>query len=306
MTQPKIVAIGYLHLDWLLRVDHFPINAAEHQPLGDIALEPGGMCNFLISGQRFRAQTTALDVIGADKEGNSLVEQLAAEGVDVSQVIRIQKARSRTVAVLSDSAGRHTFLPFLGDQFPEKSLSGAWLDKVDAADALYLDGFSLRGAAVRGAVLDAAKRVHKQGNKVFMDPGPAASEIPLDLLKSVNGVFITAEELHTWFTAREEASEVQQLQDLGVDLVVVKKGAAGCTVYDNGRQFDRPGFPVNVRDAMGAGDVFNAAFITQFLQGQLIERCAEFANAAGAAAVQKFGAGRNVPTWEEVEAILAK
>jgi sugar/nucleoside kinase (ribokinase family) len=61
---------------------------------------------------------------------------------------------------------------------------------------------------------------------------------------------------------------------------------------------------VDVRDTNGAGDSFAAAFIYGYLQGWPPEEIGAFANAMGAAKVQKFGAGRNVPTLDEIEKVF--
>jgi sugar/nucleoside kinase (ribokinase family) len=88
-------------------------------------------------------------------------------------------------------------------------------------------------------------------------------------------------------------------------MVVTKQGPEGCTVFSRGSApIKCPGFNVEVRDTMGAGDVFNAAFILSTLEGKSSFESGRFANAAGASKVQKFGAGKNVPSLDEVERLM--
>jgi len=61
-----------------------------------------------------------------------------------------------------------------------------------------------------------------------------------------------------------------------------------------------------VRDTSAAGDSFDAAFIYAYLRGWSLADVAAFANAVGAAKVQKIGSGTQVPTADEVRAVLKK
>jgi sugar/nucleoside kinase (ribokinase family) len=304
LTKIRIATIGYLISDWLVAVEHFPVLPGDHQTLGEIAVEPGGMCNFLIAGQRLGGQMTALDAIGADRYGLDLLDTLDKEGVDTRGVMRMAGARSRGVMVMSSPEDEHVFLAYPGSVMPEQSFNLDWQRVLAESEALYLDGFSLRQEHVRSAALAAAQWMAGQGKKVFFDPGPAADLGARVILPRLDGLFLTAGEISRW-TERGVEELFGGSQNLA--FVAVKEGAGGCTIYTK----DEPalycrGFSVPVRDTLGAGDVFNAAFILSLLQGKSLAECADFANAAGAVQVQKFGAGRNVPTREEVEEMIGK
>ena len=300
----RIATIGYLISDWLAAVEHFPVVPGNHQTLGEIAVEPGGMCNFLIAGQRLGGQMTALDAIGADSYGLDLLDALEKEGVDTSEVVRVGGARSRGVMVMNDAADRHVFMAYPGDEMPVQSFNTDWQRVLDGTDTLYLDGFTLRQEHVHSAALAAAQWMAGQGKKVFFDPGPAADPDARAVLPRLDGLFLTAAELSRWGEGgvMELFGESQRLA-----LIVVKEGAGGCTIYAKGEPaLHCRGFSMPVRDTLGAGDVFNAAFILTLLQGKPLAECGAFANAAGAVQVQQFGAGKNVPTREEVEEMVEK
>jgi sugar/nucleoside kinase (ribokinase family) len=90
----------------------------------------------------------------------------------------------------------------------------------------------------------------------------------------------------------------------GPRILVIKQGPAGCTVITRDRLERVPGFQVPVVDMVGAGDCFDAAFLAGYLNGLSLWECGRLANAMGAAAVGKRGAGRNMPTCDEVMALL--
>ena len=65
--------------------------------------------------------------------------------------------------------------------------------------------------------------------------------------------------------------------------VVVKQGNRGATVQAGERILSRPAF-LNTRvvDAIGAGDSFDAGFVSRFIQGDSLEDCLDFGNLMGA------------------------
>lgn len=56
---------------------------------------------------------------------------------------------------------------------------------------------------------------------------------------------------------------VRQVGDRGVPLVIITKGEEGSYLYHEGKTLFQPSFPVKVRDTMGAGDAYIAAFLTE-------------------------------------------
>jgi sugar/nucleoside kinase (ribokinase family) len=89
-------------------------------------------------------------------------------------------------------------------------------------------------------------------------------------------------------------------------MVIVKRGAKGCTVVTREAALDCPAYPVEVRDQIGCGDSFNAAFILAQLSQLPVDRCGMFANAVGAAKACKMGPGRNMPYPQEISALLSR
>jgi sugar/nucleoside kinase (ribokinase family) len=68
---------------------------------------------------------------------------------------------------------------------------------------------------------------------------------------------------------------------------------------------DVPGLDVRVRDTTAAGDCFDAGYLLAYLKGWSALDCARLGNCAGAAAVQKSGGGRNVPTVKEMRRMIS-
>jgi sugar/nucleoside kinase (ribokinase family) len=95
------------------------------------------------------------------------------------------------------------------------------------------------------------------------------------------------------------------LQARGPRLVCIKRGAEGVLVATSDDVFSEPAFRVRPRDTSGAGDAFDAAFITGLAHDLPVRQAAVLANAVGALTASKLGTGTRLPTREEVIAFLA-
>ena len=82
--------------------------------------------------------------------------------------------------------------------------------------------------------------------------------------------------------------EVREWFDL-VPVGCVTRGAAGATLFVNGEPYAVSGYPANVVDPTGAGDVFAAAFLIHYQRTQDAWEAAGFASAAGSLAVEGEG-----------------
>lgn len=76
----------------------------------------------------------------------------------------------------------------------------------------------------------------------------------------------------------------------GVEAVCITRGSDGCLIYAESQTYDIPGSPVEVADAVGAGDAFTAALISRRLMGWPWEQAALFANRVGGLVASKAGA----------------
>ncbi len=71
--------------------------------------------------------------------------------------------------------------------------------------------------------------------------------------------------------------------------VVVKLGAEGALVMTDSGSFYQPAIPAQVVDTTGAGDSFNAGFLSRFVRGASMSECAYAGAQAGARSVSQLG-----------------
>lgn len=91
---------------------------------------------------------------------------------------------------------------------------------------------------------------------------------------------------------RSEEDFVRRLlNDFDILVVVITRGKDGCLVYDKeGRKILNKGLPIDVKDAVGAGDAFSAAFLYTYIKTQDIFESARRGNLLGAYVASQKGA----------------
>jgi 2-dehydro-3-deoxygluconokinase len=93
---------------------------------------------------------------------------------------------------------------------------------------------------------------------------------------------------------------------MGPHTVVVKMGEKGAyAATSDGKTAMKKAFKVPVIDVIGAGDAFDAAFLSCRMRGFELDRSLEIANAAGALCVTVRGDVEAIPTFEDVQRFLA-
>jgi len=103
---------------------------------------------------------------------------------------------------------------------------------------------------------------------------------------------------------RDPEEAARRLLDLGVEIAFVKKGAEGVLVATRDRMITVPPTPVEVVCGLGAGDAFGAALVHGLLSGWNPERCAQYANAAGAIVASRLACADAMPTIDELNNLL--
>ena len=92
---------------------------------------------------------------------------------------------------------------------------------------------------------------------------------------------------------------------------VVKRGPMGCAVIDGAipasldEAFNGRGVTVEVLNVLGAGDAFNAGFLSGWLRGEDYDACCRYANACGALVVSRHGCAPAMPTRVELDHFIA-
>lgn len=284
----RIHIFGSLNADLLVEVDELPAR-------GETTI--GGNFRRLSGGkggnQAFAAARLAPDGvrvamaarIGDDEVGAMLREDLAAAGVDVTDVITVPGRPSGIAMITVDKTGANTIVVAPG-------ANAAWEDgeplhvDVDPGDLVVVQ-LEIPVRTVRHVVEHAAA----QGARVIVNAAPAHPEAS-GLLPFVDVLIVNEVEAQQLLGIEEPTPEAaaRARAHFGGDLVITK-GADGVIVAErSGSASQLPAFSIDAVDTVGAGDAFVGAFVAALAAGTDLISAAQFANASGAITAMTAGA----------------
>jgi sugar/nucleoside kinase (ribokinase family) len=303
-----VIVLNDLIADFSLRIATFPIRAQDLPKVSYIELGPGGATNVAISAAHFGLEVACLGEVGDDRFGAIVREGLSREGIDVSGIVVTPDARTPVAGVIVDERGEPAYLGYPGS-LQQMTLADGWAERIQSAQGLYADGWIER-MAERDIILAAFSLARDAGAPTFFDPGPGNPAIDnawqRDAAALATVLLATDEEASRLSGMDDPLASARALIANGSKLAVIKRGEAGCLLLGEGKTEVSPGFPVDVRDATGAGDSLAGAVMYGYLKELPLAALGTLANATGAAKVQKLGTGHNMPTLAEVRAVLER
>jgi len=303
-----IIILGDLIADLSMHIPSFPVEARAMPRATYMELGPGGATNVAIAASRLGLDVAVLGEVGDDQFGEVVLEGLVEEGVDITHVEVTPGAETPVAGVIVDSGAEPAYIGYPGSlqlkEFPE-----SWKGLIADARALFVDGWA-ETPDVPGLLLDGLKAASTADVPVFFDAGPGNPRVDnvwWDDALAYTTVFLATEDEARGFTHEEDPwLSARKILSGGPELVVIKRGPAGCILLTAEEEYIAPGFPVRVLDTTGAGDSLDAAILFAYLKGWPLEAMGQMANATGAAKVRKRGTGHNVPRPEETLELLER
>ena len=161
---------------------------------------------------------------------------------------------------------------------------------------LHISGPSLFSARIVDVAMTAVHLVKANGGSISFDPNVrkemlGAPGLPrlCAVLERCDTFLPSGEELMLLTEAGTPQGAIDEILSLGASTIVLKDGRNGATYYSiEGHTFSA-GYQVDEVDPTGAGDCFDATFLTCRLQGRSVEESLGYANASGAQAVAHRG-----------------
>ena len=297
----KILVIGSLNIDMVMKVDHMP-TAGETILCDGMKLVAGGKgANQACAAGRLGTDVTMLGAIGNDSHGEMQRDSLQRSGVDVSGLITKERVSTGTAFITVNKEGNNSIVVVQGanEQFTPEDIE-AHRDLLEECEIVIL-----QLEIPMDTVLYAVKLARTLGKTVILDPAPVPEHFPEELYQYVDIIKPNESELSR-LTGIADAQNhleeaVQIVKDHGVKNVLVTLGGDG--VYldtENESPVHIPAKKVEVVDTTAAGDSFTAALAAMLLEGKTLKEAAEFANQVSAIVVTREGAQDSIPTLQEV------
>ena len=289
------VGFGLNAVDHLVTIPRFPAFNTKTRLTAHYQMPGGQVSSAMVGVRRLGLKTSYVGKIGDDHEGRLLIESLEGEGVDCSNVIVAQNARTQSaVIVIEQFSGERTIL-WHHDDRTRISAEEINREMIVRGKVLHIDGFDTKAA------IAAAGWAREAGMPVTIDLDTAYPGID-DLLPLVDCLIMSqglADELSGIMDERESLKRLNGRY--GCYLVAMTQGARGALCYVEGQYIASTAFrPPVCQDTTGAGDAFRAGFVYGLVKGMTIEETLRTANAVAALQCRELGATRGLPKEEEL------
>jgi len=290
------VGFGLNAVDHLVTIPRFPAFNTKTRLTAHYQMPGGQVSSAMVGVRRLGLKTSYVGKIGDDHEGRLLIESLEGEGVDCSNVIVAQNARTQSaVIVIEQFSGERTIL-WHHDDRTRISPEEINREMIVRGKVLHIDGFDTKAA------IAAAGWAREAGMPVTIDLDTAYPGID-DLLPLVDCLIMSqglADELSGIMDERESLKRLNGRY--GCYLVAMTQGARGALCYVEGQYIASTAFrPPVCQDTTGAGDAFRAGFVYGLVKGMTIEETLRTANAVAALQCRELGATRGLPKEEELK-----
>lgn len=274
----------------------------------------GAPAIYAVAAARLGFPVQFIGSVGQDAFGRLLRLRLQEEGVGVAGLQVVPEHATGVAFVAYAQDGSREFVFHL-----RHSAAGVMTsDQVKPALFAGLGWLHLSGSTLalnegcQAACWRAVELAKAAGGRVSFDPNLRPELLPVDRAVALFSRFLdaadlllpTASEAHALAGIAEDDQAARVLLRRRDQILVYKRGAAGCTIYAAGKRLDIPGFQVQEVDPTGAGDCFNAAFLVGLEESWSLERAGRFACAAGALAVTRQGPMEGAPSRDDVNTFL--
>jgi 2-dehydro-3-deoxygluconokinase len=250
--------------------------------------------------------------VGDDPLGLGILDTLRAEGVDVSRAI-VDDAAPTGVLVRDTHAERRIDVVYAraGSAGSRLSLSDIDEEYLTSARVLHVTGITpALSQSARDATAAAVGLAADAGVTVCLDPNlrrrlwPDMGEARRTLLPLIerSQIVLLGHAEATLLTGEEDPGAAGQwLARRGVTTVGVKLGADGALGMSDGDCYHGAALKVHPADPIGAGDAFDAGFLSAWLRGLAMAECVDEGNLAAGLSVQVCGDIEGLPYRREIE-----
>jgi ribokinase len=315
MVQKRILVVGSLNMDQVVRVPHVPTLGETLLGAGSLRLIPGGKgANQAVAMARLGGSVTMAGRVGKDPFGTQLLQALQTATINTDLIVVEQEEVSGTAFIFLGPDGDNAIVvaPGTNAHMGQDNVQLAHIfEAIEHASAVVMQ-LEIPLETVQKVIVHA----YKLGVPVILNLAPT-QQLPRETLQRLSVLVVNETEAGLLSGQRVESVEDAKivatvLLEYGIPTVVITLGSRGALLTTR----DRPGGSirsiyqeapkVHVVDTTAAGDCFVGALTVALTEKQEPEQALCFAVYASALKVTRFGAQSGLPTREEVLAFKSE
>lgn len=302
----KVTIVGSINVDNIMHIKKLP-QPGETIAMSEFSKAAGGKgANQAVASSRAKNETIFVGRVGDDDNGRFMLEQFKENGINVDHVAITPNQQTGQAYILLQETGQNSIIIQHGANF-DVTAEDVRNAKSQIEDS---DFVIAQFETPIEATIEAFKIAREAGKITILNPAPARTDIPEELLEltdlitpneteaeSITGIKVDSEE------SMKKSSEI--FHQMGIKGVIITIGERGSYVSYEDIEEIVPAFKVKAVDTTAAGDTFLGALSSE-LKPDLsnLRYSVIYASKSSSFTVQKLGAFPSIPTREVVEEAL--
>jgi sugar/nucleoside kinase (ribokinase family) len=298
-----MVVVGEVNVDLILdRINRLPELGKERIVEG-MTLTIGSSSAILAANAAALGMSVAfVGRLGDDTFGHFMRDALDARGVDTTAMIVTPDGGTGLTAIYT--SGKERGMITYPGVMSSLTINDIRWEVLEGTRHLHVSSYYLQ-SGLRPGCAELFRRARQMGLTTSLDtnwdPYETWGEDVLEVLDHVD-VFLPNDDEARLIARTDDLQDAMKRLAARAGTVVVTCGAEGVVARRGEEVFTIPGFRVNPVDAVGAGDTFNAGFLSRYIHGESLEACLRFGTLTGAFSTQKAG---GTAAFDDMEAFRA-
>ncbi|KAB2952108.1 sugar kinase [Heliorestis acidaminivorans] len=272
----------------------------------------GAPAIFIDQAAQCGSSAMIISAVGKDDFGKLNLTRLEQNGVDISRIKVLDDETTGVAFVTYYENGDRDFIFHIA-----KAACGA-VDENDITEELFLECnyFHIMGSAIFNepiykAIIKGMELAAHNGSLITFDPNVRKEVIKdeekrrklVHILNESQIILAGEDELYYLTGEAEEEKSVKELLAQKAEIVIIKRGRLGASMYTKEGVTHVEAYPVKEVDPTGAGDCFAGTFVSAINQDIVPIKALRLATIAGAKAVTQKGPMEGNSTLTELSEI---
>ena len=306
LQRPKILVIGELNVDIVATgLRSTPEMGAEILAEKCELTLGSASAIFAVGMAKLGHGVTFISHVGQDYLGDFCLTTLKQLGVSTRHVTR--KAEEKTGVTIALSGKRDRALVTYPGAVATLKADSIGESVMTRHSHVHLTSYYLQ-AGLRPSFADLFRQAKASGLTTSFDPNSDPRDKwdrNIDAVLKYTDVLFVNEREALKLTRSNTLNAALKTLGAKVNCAVVKRGARGATAIQDEKIFSDPGFRIRAIDTTGAGDSFDAGFLSAYLRHAPVAECLQIGNACGALSAMSIGGTAGQPTQQELQRFIS-